>query len=79
MESAKTIADLIAPATGEITAVNEDLKNEPTKINKSPMKAGWVAEMTLKDPEELSNNFLIPIENLLDEDGYEKYCEDINK
>ena len=54
----KTTADLIAPATGEIIAVNNVLENEPTKVNKSPMKAGWIAEMILSNPEEVSKSFI---------------------
>lgn len=53
MESVKTVSDLIAPVTGKVVAVNEVLENEPTKINKSPMKAGWIAEMTVDKPEEV--------------------------
>ena len=55
----KTTADLIAPATGEIISVNNVLENEPTKVNKSPMKAGWIAEMILSNPEEVSKSFII--------------------
>ena len=80
MESAKTTSDLIAPVTGKVLTINEVLKNEPTKVNKSPLKAGWIAEISLDQPKDAGTNlYLSFLEELLDEDGYDKYCEEINK
>lgn len=45
VESSKWVGPVKSPLTGEIVAVNDVLETEPTVINKSPYKAGWIARM----------------------------------
>lgn len=49
MESVKTVSDLIAPVTGIVSNVNEDLENNPSAINEDPYGKGWIAEITLSE------------------------------
>ncbi|MCK4576781.1 glycine cleavage system protein H, partial [candidate division WOR-3 bacterium] len=42
LQSAKWIAKLIAPISGEILKVNEELEDDSTKINQDPYGAGWI-------------------------------------
>ncbi|OQX56192.1 MAG: glycine cleavage system protein H [Candidatus Cloacimonas sp. 4484_209] len=42
LQSAKWIAKLIAPVSGEIVQVNEDLEDDATKINSDPYGEGWI-------------------------------------
>ncbi|MCK4397035.1 glycine cleavage system protein H [candidate division WOR-3 bacterium] len=42
LQSAKWIAKLIAPISGEITKVNEELEDDSTKINSDPYGEGWI-------------------------------------
>ena len=42
IESVKTVSELFAPIGGEIVAVNEELENEPERVNDSPYEAGWM-------------------------------------
>jgi glycine cleavage system H protein len=37
--------DLYAPVSGKIVKINENLKNEPNKINEDPYDKGWIAEI----------------------------------
>ncbi len=41
VESVKAAADVYMPVTGEITEVNEDLRNDPSLANSDPLGNGW--------------------------------------
>jgi glycine cleavage system H protein len=51
VESVKAVSDVIAPLSGEITAVNEALKDSPEKINEHPYEA-WLVRVRPGDPSE---------------------------
>ncbi len=53
IEAVKTVSDLYAPVTGEVTAVNQQLVDAPTMINESPYDDGWLVKVRLSDPSEL--------------------------
>jgi glycine cleavage system H protein len=53
IEAVKTVSDLYAPVTGEVTAVNQQLVEAPTMINDSPYDDGWLVKVRLSDPAEL--------------------------
>lgn len=42
LESVKTVADVYAPFAGKIVAVNESLKADPGRVNRSPYDEGWL-------------------------------------
>ncbi len=42
IQSSKWVGKLIAPVSGEIAAINEDLENDATLINKSCYGDGWI-------------------------------------
>jgi glycine cleavage system H protein len=52
VESVKAVSDVIAPMSGEVTAVNEALSDSPEQINADPNGAGWLVKVTLSHPEE---------------------------
>jgi len=62
IESVKTVSELFAPATGEVTAVNEALEEHPELVNESPYDDGWLVRIVLTDPTQL--------EELLDAEAY---------
>ncbi|MGC1517008.1 MAG: glycine cleavage system protein GcvH [Maribacter sp.] len=68
VEALKTVSDLFMPLSGEITAVNENLLENPTLVNEKPFSEGWMVKMQVSDLNELSN--------LL---SYEAYQKSINK
>lgn len=53
LESTKAAADVYAPLSGKIIAVNEALKNAPEKINQSAEGEGWLIKMSIDNPSEL--------------------------
>jgi glycine cleavage system H protein len=53
VESVKAAADVYMPVSGEITAVNEELRNDPSLANSDPLKAGWFFKVKLSNASEL--------------------------
>lgn len=53
VESVKAAADVYMPVNGEVTEVNEALREDPSLANTDPLGAGWFFKMTLSDPSEL--------------------------
>jgi glycine cleavage system H protein len=49
VESVKAASDVYAPIAGSITAVNEDLADDPEKINNDPYGEGWIVRMHPSD------------------------------
>ena len=64
VESVKAVSDLYSPASGTVTAINEELKDKPEKINDDGNNT-WLLKLDLKDPSEL--------EKLLSAADYEKF------
>ena len=64
VESVKAVSDLYSPVSGTVTAVNEELKDKPEKVNEDA-NATWMLKLTLKDPSEL--------DTLLSAADYEKF------
>lgn len=54
LESTKAAADIYAPVSGEIVAVNARLNDASELINQSPQKEGWIFKIKLSSPEELA-------------------------
>lgn len=52
VESVKAVSDVIAPLSGEIVAVNEDLGENPGAINEDPYGEGWLVKVRLADASE---------------------------
>ena len=63
VESVKAVSDVIAPLSGEVTAVNEALSDSPERINEDPYGDGWLVKVRLTEPSE--------VDDLLDRDTYE--------
>lgn len=53
IESVKAASDVYAPVSGSIASVNEQLSNDPTLINASAEKDGWLVEIQLDNKSEL--------------------------
>ncbi|MGE0027923.1 MAG: glycine cleavage system protein GcvH [Thermoleophilia bacterium] len=65
LESVKAVSDIIAPASGEVLAVNGAVTDRPEVVNEDPYGDGWLVRVKLADPSEL--------DGLLDEPGYREY------
>ncbi|HXE81394.1 MAG TPA: glycine cleavage system protein GcvH [Vicinamibacterales bacterium] len=53
IESVKAASDLFAPVSGIVTAVNEELKSRPERVNSDP-HGTWIITVRLTNPAELS-------------------------
>ena len=42
LESVKAVSDLVAPVSGTIEAVNEELESKPELLNEDPYDEGWL-------------------------------------
>ncbi|MCW2937143.1 MAG: glycine cleavage system protein [Actinomycetia bacterium] len=53
-ESTKSVSDLYAPVTGEVTAVNAAVADDPGMINSDPYGEGWLFKVRVdSDPSDL--------------------------
>jgi glycine cleavage system H protein len=55
VESVKAVSDVIAPLSGEVTEVNESLKESPEQVNEDPYGDGWLVKVRLTDPSEVDS------------------------
>jgi glycine cleavage system H protein len=55
VESVKSVSELFIPVSGEITAINEKLLDEPELVNSSPYQDGWMIKLKIKDPGEVDS------------------------
>jgi len=42
VESVKAVSDLVAPLSGRIEQINEDVSGKPELLNEDPYKKGWL-------------------------------------
>lgn len=63
VESVKSVADVNAPFDGTVTAVNDDLTEDPGRINDDPYGAWLIEAETDSD-----------VSGLLDADAYDAFC-----
>jgi glycine cleavage system H protein len=63
----KSVSDIFAPVSGEVTAVNEALEATPELINKDAYGEGWIAKIKMEEPSEL--------DGLMTAEAYEEYIK----
>ena len=54
VESVKAASDLLSPVSGTVVEVNEELEDQPEKINGDAF-GNWIIKVKLSDPSELDN------------------------
>jgi glycine cleavage system H protein len=67
VESVKSVSDIFAPVSGEVTEVNKALEATPELINKDAFGDGWLAKIKMDNPSEL--------DGLMTAEGYEEYIK----
>ncbi|HYY46206.1 MAG TPA: glycine cleavage system protein GcvH [Candidatus Angelobacter sp.] len=45
IESVKAASDLYSPVTGEVSDVNQELKDHPEYVNEDPYGKGWIVKL----------------------------------
>jgi glycine cleavage system H protein len=68
VESVKAVSEIYSPVTGEVTAVNTKLQNNPELINSDPHGDAWLIRVRLADRSET--------ESLMSADEYETYIKE---
>jgi glycine cleavage system H protein len=64
IESVKAASDVFSPLSGKVTAINEDLVDNPETDNDSPEENGWFCKLEKIDETELDNLM-----------SYSEYCD----
>lgn len=67
VESVKAAADVYMPISGEVTEVNEALRDDPSLANSDPLGAGWFFKVKLSNPDQL--------DALMDETAYGAFAQ----
>lgn len=67
VESVKAASDVYAPISGEIVEINNDIVDEPAKVNEDPDGAAWFVKIKLSDAAEL--------DKLMDEAAYKEFAK----
>jgi glycine cleavage system H protein len=67
VESVKAVSDIIAPVSGKVYAINEDLLDAPETINNAPYEAWFVKVEDFTEGEDL-----------MDASDYKAYVESLN-
>ena len=70
VESVKAASEVYAPASGEVIAVNEELADEPGRVNATPLTDGWFLKIRLSDETEL--------QTLMDENAYQELLRSLS-
>lgn len=52
VESVKAAADVNAPVSGKVVAINKTLEDTPEVVNEDPMGNGWLMKVQADDPAE---------------------------
>ena len=55
VESVKAVADVNAPVSGRVIAVNEALEETPEQINQDCYGVGWMVKLELSNPVEVKS------------------------
>jgi len=71
VESVKAASEVYAPASGEVTAVNAGLADDPARVNSDAMGEGWFYKIKLADAKELGD--------LMDEAAYKAFTAEQDK
>lgn len=70
IESVKAVSDLFTPVSGEVTAVNGELENDPALVNREPFEGGWLFKVKLSNAGET--------DHLLSPDSYDQLLAEDN-
>jgi glycine cleavage system H protein len=70
VESVKAASDVYSPIAGTVAAVNEDLADDPEKINSDPYEDGWIVRVTPTED--------IDESELLSPDDYQQLLDDLD-
>ena len=65
IEAVKTVSDLFMPVSGEVTAFNEAVDDDPSLVNADPYGEGWLIKVKVEDA--------LAVEGLMDAETYKAH------
>lgn len=65
VESVKSVSDIFSPVSGEVTEINEELRDQPELVNQSPFENGWIAKLRIKNAAD--------VDTLMTSEQYDKF------
>lgn len=68
VESVKAVSAVVSPLSGEVTAVNAKVVDEPETVNEDPYGEGWLIRIRLSEPSEA--------DGLMDAEAYRRHVAD---
>jgi glycine cleavage system H protein len=71
IQSRKWIGKLVAPVSGEIVEINEDLEDDTSLINTDPYGEGWILVIEAEDKDDLTSE----LDNLIHGDAVTDFIE----
>ena len=70
VESTKAASDVYTPVSGEVVDTNQDIVDDPSKINQDPENSAWFFKLKIKDKSEMNS--------LMNKDDYDKFAKESN-
>lgn len=55
VESVKAVSEVFSPVSGEVSALNETLNDEPEKVNQDPYGDGWMIRVKMSNRGEVDS------------------------
>ena len=68
VESTKAASDVYTPVGGEVIDTNQEIVEDPSKINQDPENTAWFFKLKIKDKSEM--------ESLMNKDDYDKFAKE---
>ncbi|MBI4044217.1 MAG: glycine cleavage system protein GcvH [Candidatus Diapherotrites archaeon] len=68
VESVKSVSDVFAPVSSEVTGVNKELESKPQLVNEDPFGKGWMVKIKILDQKQLSE--------LMSKEQYDHYLSE---
>ena len=70
VESTKAASDVYTPVSGEVVDTNQEIVDDPSKINQDPENSAWFFKLKIKDKAEM--------DSLMNKDDYDKFAKENN-
>ena len=70
VESTKAASDVYTPVSGEVVDTNQEIVDDPSKINQDPENSAWFFKLKIKDKSEM--------DSLMNKDEYDKFAKENN-
>ena len=68
VESTKAASDVYTPVGGEVIDTNQEIVDDPSKINQDPENTAWFFKLKIKDKSEM--------DSLMNKEEYDKFAKE---